>query len=146
MLTFYPVIKPDPILDATYNTGRIWAGTRWPVTSMDIDPQYGTDIVADNREMPGIADESYAVVVYDPPHVGPQEVSEIVEGINAALPRCFLVRQVKERAAFEPLDHLRLDASVQVEVESVRVVCHRLRIVRASGGACPVPDAGPPAD
>ena len=72
MLTFYPVLEPHPILDATYNTGRIWNGSDWPVVSMDIDPRYGTDIVADNREMPGIEDESYAVVVYDPPHVGPQ--------------------------------------------------------------------------
>ena len=72
MLNFYPVIEPCPILDATYNTGRMWNGTSWPVTSMDIDPQYGTDIVADNREMPGVRDESYAVVVFDPPHVGPQ--------------------------------------------------------------------------
>ena len=72
MLRFYPVIEPDPILDATYNTGRIWNGSDRPIVSMDIDPQYGTDIVADNREMPGVEDDSYAVVVYDPPHVGPQ--------------------------------------------------------------------------
>ena len=72
MLDFYSVIEPDPILDATYNTGRMWNGTNRPIVSMDIDPRYGTDIVADNRVMPGVKDESYAVVVYDPPHVGPQ--------------------------------------------------------------------------
>ena len=73
MLEFYPVIEPDPILDATYNTGRIWnGGSDRSVTSMDIDPQYNPDIVGDNREMPGVEDESFAVVVYDPPHVGPQ--------------------------------------------------------------------------
>lgn len=72
MLHFYPVIDPDPILDATYNTGRIWRGSNRNVTSMDIDPKYGTNIVADNRLMPGVEDDSYAVVVYDPPHVGPQ--------------------------------------------------------------------------
>ena len=72
MLDFYSVIEPDPILDATYNTGRIWRDSTRPVTSMDIDPQYAPDIVADNREMPGVRDESFAVVVYDPPHVGPQ--------------------------------------------------------------------------
>ena len=72
MLRFYPVIKPHPILDATYNTGRIWNGSDREVVSMDIDPQYEPDIVADNREMPGVENESYAVVVYDPPHVGPQ--------------------------------------------------------------------------
>ncbi len=73
MLDFYPAIPPDPILDATYNRGRIWKGsTVTGVVSMDLDPQYEPDIVADNREMPGVEDESYAVVVYDPPHVGPQ--------------------------------------------------------------------------
>ena len=72
MLEFYSVIQPDPILDATYNTGRIWNGSTRPITSMDIDPQYNPDIVADNRKMTGVADESFSVVVYDPPHVGPQ--------------------------------------------------------------------------
>lgn len=71
MLRFYPVIDPDPILDATYNTGRIWGDSQRPVVSMDIDPRYNTDIIADNRDMP-IEDESFAVVIYDPPHVGPQ--------------------------------------------------------------------------
>lgn len=72
MLEFYPSIDPDPILDATYNAGRFWKGSTRKVVSMDIDPQYQPDIVADNREMPGVADDSFAVVVYDPPHVGPQ--------------------------------------------------------------------------
>lgn len=72
MLAFYPVIEPTPILDATYNTGRIWNGSDRAIVSMDIDPQHKPDIVADNREMPGVPDESFAVVVYDPPHVGPQ--------------------------------------------------------------------------
>ena len=72
MLRFYPVIKPHPILDATYNTGRIWNRSKREIVSMDIDPRFGTDIVADNRKMPGVEDGSYAVVVYDPPHVGPQ--------------------------------------------------------------------------
>ena len=71
MLDFYAVLAPEPILDATYNTGRIWAGTQRPVVSMDIDPQYSPDIVADNRAMP-VPDASFAVVVYDPPHVGLQ--------------------------------------------------------------------------
>lgn len=74
MLDFYPVIPPAPILDATYNQGRIWRGSTAgaDVVSMDIDPRCNPDIVADNRQMPGVANESYAVVVYDPPHVGPQ--------------------------------------------------------------------------
>ena len=72
MLDFYPVIPPDPILDATFNRGRIWGASTRPVVSMDIDPRYEPDIVADNRDMTGVADGSFAVVVYDPPHVGPQ--------------------------------------------------------------------------
>jgi DNA modification methylase len=71
MLRFYSVIDAEPILDATYNTGRMWGASTRTVVSMDIDPSYNTDIVADNRDMP-VPDESFAVVVYDPPHVGPQ--------------------------------------------------------------------------
>ena len=71
MLRFYPVIDPAPILDATYNTGRMWGASSRRVVSMDIDPRYKPDIEADNRDMP-VPDESFAVVVYDPPHVGPQ--------------------------------------------------------------------------
>ena len=71
MLAFYPVIETEPILDATYNAGRFWRQSNRSVTSMDIDPRYGTDIVADNRNMP-LGDDSFAVIVYDPPHVGPQ--------------------------------------------------------------------------
>ena len=74
MLAFYPAIDPHPILDATYNTGRIWRGSAWAerVVSMDIDPQHNPQIVADNREMQGVRSRHYGVVVYDPPHVGPQ--------------------------------------------------------------------------
>lgn len=71
MLDFYPAIAPDVILDATYNTGRMWGDSDRPVVSMDIDPQYAPDIVADNRAMPLLC-ESFPVIVYDPPHVGPQ--------------------------------------------------------------------------
>src|SRR5437764_9359024 len=54
MLKFYPTIPPLPILDATYNAGRMWKGSKRRVTSMDIDPQYKPDIIGDNREMKGI--------------------------------------------------------------------------------------------
>lgn len=83
MLEFYPSIPPEPILDATYNAGRFWVGSTRTVWSMDIDPRYDTQIVADNRTMVGLnrsnGNRSYRVpsrkfgaVVYDPPHVGPQ--------------------------------------------------------------------------
>ena len=40
MFTFYSTIKPEPILDATYNAGRFWKGSTRDVWSMDIDPRY----------------------------------------------------------------------------------------------------------
>jgi hypothetical protein len=72
MINFYAVIPPEPILDATYNSGRFWTGSTRKVVSMDIDPRYGTDIIGDNRKMKGVRSMEYGVVVYDPPHVGPQ--------------------------------------------------------------------------
>lgn len=72
MLTFYPSIDPEPILDSTYNAGRMWKGSTRQVVSMDIDPQHKPMILGDNRIMVGVADRSFGTVVYDPPHVGPQ--------------------------------------------------------------------------
>jgi len=72
MFAFYPSISVEPILDATYNAGRFWKGSARHVVSMDIDPRHKPDIVGDNRVMEGVASESFATVVYDPPHVGPQ--------------------------------------------------------------------------
>ncbi len=72
MLTFYPTIDPEPILDATYNAGRIWRGSKRRVVSMDIDRKYKPMIVGDNRKMTGVRSATYGTVVYDPPHVGPQ--------------------------------------------------------------------------
>lgn len=68
MLDFYPGRCPRQILDATYNTGRFWKGSKRRVTGMDIDPKHNPDIVGDNRDMP-FKDGSFDVVVYDPPHV-----------------------------------------------------------------------------
>src|SRR5664280_1136262 len=69
---FYATIPVEPILDATYNAGRFWKGSKRTVVSMDIDPRYKPMIVADNRVMKGVKAKQYGVVVYDPPHVGPQ--------------------------------------------------------------------------
>jgi len=68
MLCFYPRTVPQKILDATVNAGRFWTRSTRPVVGMDIDARYGPDIVADNRDMP-CDDESFDVVVYDPPHI-----------------------------------------------------------------------------
>src|SRR5215471_18018695 len=64
MFAFYAVISPEPILDATYNAGRFWRGSTRRVVSMDIDPQYKTDIVGDNRKMKGVPSRKFGVVVY----------------------------------------------------------------------------------
>ena len=72
MFRFYSTIPPEPILDSTYNSGRFWKGSKRRVVSMDIDPQYKPTIVGDNRKMIGVPTSHYGVVVYDPPHVGPQ--------------------------------------------------------------------------
>jgi hypothetical protein len=74
MLSFYSTIEPKPILDATYNTGRIWKGSAYgpEVVSMDIDPRCKPTILADNRVMDGVRSAQFGTVVYDPPHVGPQ--------------------------------------------------------------------------
>ena len=72
MFRFYPSIPVEPILDATYNAGRFWRSSSRQVVSMDIDPQYKPMLVADNRNMVGVESASFGVVVYDPPHVGPQ--------------------------------------------------------------------------
>ncbi|MGH7962532.1 MAG: hypothetical protein ACRERD_12015 [Candidatus Binatia bacterium] len=72
MFQFYATIPPEPILDATYNAGRFWKSSKRQVVSMDIDPQYKPMIVGDNRTMTGVRSSQFGVVVYDPPHVGPQ--------------------------------------------------------------------------
>lgn len=69
---FYPTVPVEPILDATYNAGRFWKGSKRRIVSMDIDPKYKPMIVGDNRIMKGVRSSKYGVVVYDPPHVGPQ--------------------------------------------------------------------------
>ena len=40
ILRFYPTIKPHPILDSTYNAGRMWKNSKRKVASMAIDPQH----------------------------------------------------------------------------------------------------------
>jgi hypothetical protein len=73
MFKFYTVVSPEPILDSTYNAGRFWKGSKREVVSMDIDPKYKPDIVDDNRVMAKISGKAkFGVVIYDPPHVGPQ--------------------------------------------------------------------------
>lgn len=72
MLEFYPTIPPEPILDSTYNAGRFWKDSMREVVSMDIDRRHNPTWLRDNRDMHGVPDASFGVVVFDPPHVGPQ--------------------------------------------------------------------------
>ncbi len=72
ILEFYPSVDPEPILDSTHNQGRFWKGSTRRVISMDIEPKFKPMILGDNRRMDGVPDSSFGVVVYDPPHVGPQ--------------------------------------------------------------------------
>lgn len=61
--------SPAPaILDCCYNTGKMWKGLKYNVTSMDIEPEYGCDFTGDFRDMP-FPDASYDVVAFDPPHL-----------------------------------------------------------------------------
>ena len=68
MLDFYPRREPELILDATVNGGRFWRGSGRPVLGMDIDAKHRPAVMGDNTVMP-FADESFDVVVYDPPHI-----------------------------------------------------------------------------
>jgi hypothetical protein len=72
LFAFYGKVPIEPILDATHNAGRFWKGSKRNVVSMDIDPRHKPMILGDNRVMAGVPDSHYGVVVYDPPHVGPQ--------------------------------------------------------------------------
>jgi SAM-dependent methyltransferase len=81
MLDFYPRTAPRLILDATVNAGRFWKGSNRPVVGLDIDPTHRPDIVADNLQMP-FEDESFDVVVFDPPHI-PNQGKDRLKDFNA---------------------------------------------------------------
>jgi hypothetical protein len=68
ILDFYPRRPPERILDATVNVGRFWVGSSRPVIGMDINPMYEPDVIGDHTDMP-FEDNSFDVVVYDPPHI-----------------------------------------------------------------------------
>ena len=68
ILDFYPRRTPRLILDATVNGGRFWRGSGRPVLGMDINAKHRPVVQGDNTAIPFV-DESFDVVVYDPPHV-----------------------------------------------------------------------------
>src|SRR5438876_1889969 len=80
MLLFYPRKPPQRILDATVNTGRFWRGSKRKIVGMDINAAFQPDLVADNCNMP-LADRSFDVIVYDPPHV-PNQGKDVQKDFN----------------------------------------------------------------
>lgn len=70
LLEIHCAVKNPKILDCTYNTGKIWKGIKekYDITTMDINPEFGTDVVGDFRNMP-FEDGSFDVIVFDPPHL-----------------------------------------------------------------------------
>jgi len=69
MLGSYPRKTPRRILDATANRGRFWRGSKRRVIGLDINPEFGPDVVGDNTNMHFFRDGEFDVVVYDPPHI-----------------------------------------------------------------------------
>lgn len=77
LIAFYCDDSAPKILDATVNKGRIWGSgkSRYKYVGMDIDPSVKPDVVGDNTNMP-FENESWDIVVYDPPHCGDQGKSD----------------------------------------------------------------------
>lgn len=72
------------ILDCTYNEGKMWRGIRgnYAVSTMDIDPAYGTDFVGDFRNLSAVVGErKFDVLVFDPPHLPLASASKNSSGI-----------------------------------------------------------------
>jgi len=69
------------ILDATSNTGKMWKGCSYaPAVRMDIDPTFAPDVVGDFRAMP-FENESFDLIVFDPPHLPVAAASPNSSGI-----------------------------------------------------------------
>lgn len=81
LLAVHAIADPD-VLDATHNRGVMWKGLKYRVTSNDVDPQYGTDLVSDCRAMGEVPDSSYDVVAFDPPHLPAHVASPGSSGIE----------------------------------------------------------------
>lgn len=56
------------ILDATYNTGKMWKGAQFKPHRMDINGDLQLDTVGDFTAMP-FPDGSFDLIVFDPPHL-----------------------------------------------------------------------------
>ena len=67
LLPIHAVDDPK-ILDCTYNTGKMWKKSKYKPTRMDIDSSLDLDVVGDFTKMP-FNNESFDVIVFDPPHL-----------------------------------------------------------------------------
>jgi hypothetical protein len=68
LLCFYPHSEPRLILDATVNGARFWRGSSRPVVGLDIERHHTPAVCGNNTAMP-FRDETFDVLVYDPPHI-----------------------------------------------------------------------------
>jgi protein gp37 len=72
--------KPEPdILDPTCNKRRMWGKSEHlkseKFITMDLNPDVNPDVVGDNTNTP-FDDNSFDLIVYDPPHTGDQRKSK----------------------------------------------------------------------
>ena len=114
------VLFPDArtVLDTTFGSGAFWKGTGLPVTvtGMDINPERARDVCADFTRLP-FADDSFDVVVFDPPYhtdVGHAKASETHKryGSFATIDE---LRPAVERGTAEAWRVARLGAIVKVQ-------------------------------
>ena len=68
LISIHCAVHEPKILDCTYNAGKMWKGSRYTPTRMDIDVQHTLDVVGDCTHMP-FADQTYDIIVFDPPHL-----------------------------------------------------------------------------
>lgn len=68
LLRFYPRRSPSRILDATVNGGRFWRGSKRKIVGLDKELSHRPTVAADNTKMP-FPNDSFNVVVYNPPHI-----------------------------------------------------------------------------
>lgn len=73
-------LSQPAILDVCHNKGVMWKGSTYRVITMDIDPQFGTEYIADFRALP-FPDDSFDVIAFDPPHLPAAAASENSSGI-----------------------------------------------------------------
>lgn len=76
LLEIHCNIENPYILDCTHNKGTMWKGLNYNLKTLDIDPSFNTDFVGDFRNMDFIEDNSFDVLVFDPPHLPTNAASE----------------------------------------------------------------------